>query len=41
LSETEAKQILRSYGIPAVETIVAPDEEQAVKAAVVLGFQLY
>ena len=38
LSETEAKQILRSYGIPVVETVVAPDEEQAVKAAVDLGF---
>ena len=40
LSEVESKQILTSYGIPVVETVVADDEEEAVGAAVRLGFPI-
>jgi acetyltransferase len=37
LSEVESKQILESYGIPVVETVVAECEDEAVNAAVHLG----
>jgi len=40
LSEVESKQILTSYGIPVVETVVAKDEEEAVGAAVRFGFPI-
>ncbi len=40
LSEAESKQILTSYGIPVVETVVAESEEEAVCAAVRLGFPI-
>ncbi|WP_376795615.1 GNAT family N-acetyltransferase [Thermogemmatispora sp.] len=38
LSEPEAKALLRAYGIPTVETLVARTEEEAVQQAETLGF---
>jgi acetyltransferase len=38
LSEPEAKAILRAYGIPVVETRIAPDIDSAIGAARELGF---
>lgn len=38
LTEHESKQLLRSYGIPTVETLVARSEEEAVKHAKKLGY---
>jgi acetyltransferase len=38
LSEPEAKQVLAAYGIPVVETRIAPDAERAVAAARAIGF---
>jgi acetyltransferase len=38
LSEFESKQILQAYRIPVVDTVVAVQEDQAVDAAVRLGF---
>ena len=38
LSEFESKQVLASYGIPAVETRLAATEDEAAAAAVEIGF---
>jgi acetyltransferase len=38
LSEFESKQIIASYGIPTVETRVAASEDEAVAAALAIGF---
>ncbi|HEY3129645.1 MAG TPA: bifunctional acetate--CoA ligase family protein/GNAT family N-acetyltransferase [Acidobacteriota bacterium] len=38
LTEVESKKILASYGIPVVETRVAPQEEEAVKIAEEIGY---
>lgn len=38
LNEAEAKQVLRDYGLPAIETRMATDEDQAVSHAIQLGF---
>ncbi len=38
LTEREAKEILAAYGIPAVETKVARDEEEAVRHAEEIGY---
>lgn len=38
LSETEAKAVLATYGIPVVETHIAPNETEAVKAATQMGY---
>lgn len=38
LNEYESKQLLSTYGIPTVETRVAKTEDEAVKAAVAMGF---
>ena len=38
LTEPESKQLLAAYGIPTVETRVAGDEDQAVRAAEELGY---
>lgn len=38
LSETEAKAVLKSYGIPVVETFVATTEDEAVEKAGQCGF---
>ena len=37
LTEVESKEVLEAYGIPAVKTLVACSEEQAVQAAKTLG----
>ncbi len=38
LTEFESKQVLKAYGIPVVETVLAATEEQAVAAALKIGF---
>ncbi|HEY5895592.1 MAG TPA: bifunctional acetate--CoA ligase family protein/GNAT family N-acetyltransferase [Chthoniobacterales bacterium] len=38
LTEVESKQVLAAYGIPAVETLVANDPEEAARHAETLGF---
>jgi acetyltransferase len=38
LSEVESKDLLSSYGIPAVPTVFAPTEKEASQAAVRMGF---
>jgi acetyltransferase len=38
LTEAESKQILKAYGIPVVETLIALGEDQAVEAANRLGY---
>jgi acetyltransferase len=38
LNELESKQLLSAYGIPAVETRVARDEEEAVRQALEIGY---
>lgn len=38
LSEPEAKQVLAAYGIPVVETRIAPTVEEAVLSAIEIGF---
>ncbi len=40
LTEAESKQLLAAYGIPTVETRVAPDVESAVQAAQEIGFPI-
>ena len=38
LTEYESKQLLASYGIPVVETRLAPTEQEAIKAATEIGY---
>ncbi|MFZ0804117.1 MAG: GNAT family N-acetyltransferase [Terriglobales bacterium] len=38
LTEPESKQVLSLYGIPTVETRVAPDEDEAVSCAAAMGY---
>ena len=38
LSESESKLLLKNYGIPVIEEIVALNKDQAVKAAEKIGF---
>ncbi len=38
LTEFESKQVLKSYGLPTVETMVAPGEDDAVRDARELGY---
>ncbi len=38
LTEFESKQVLKSYGVPAVETMVAPSADEAVRSAKELGY---
>ncbi len=38
LTEVESKQVLRTYGIPTVETRIAPTEDEAAAIATTIGF---